>query len=79
MFYAVVSENDILKTNNQIYKKVIEYYKNFQFDDTLVSLELLLNNKINKILPEHLVSCCSNNQNNPNNQSQSMSSWQPKN
>lgn len=68
MFYAVVSENDILKTNNQIYKKVIEYYKNFQFDDTLVSLELLLNNKINKTVPEYLTSCCSNNQ--QNNQSQ---------
>lgn len=70
MMYAVLSESDAIKTNNQIYKKVIEYYKNFQFDDTLVSLELLLNNKINKILPEYLVSCCSNNQNNSNNQSQ---------
>ena len=68
MFYAVVSENDILKTNNQIYKKVIEYYKNFQFDDTLVSLELLLNNKINKIVPEYLASCCSNNQQNSQSQ-----------
>ena len=68
MFYAVVSENDILKTNNQIYKKVIEYYKNFQFDDTLVSLELLLNNKINKIVPEYLTSCCSNNQQNSQSQ-----------
>lgn len=67
MFYAVVSENDILKTNNQIYKKVIEYYKNFQFDDTLVSLELLLNNKVNKIVPEYLSSCCSNNQQNSSN------------
>lgn len=70
MMYAVLSESDAIKTNNQIYKKVIEYYKNFQFDDTLVSLELLLNNRINKILPEYLVSCCSNNQNNSNNQSQ---------
>ena len=69
MFYAVLSESDAIKINNQIYKKVIEYYKNFQFDDTLVSLELLLNNKISKILPEYLVSCCSNNQNNLNNQS----------
>ena len=67
MFYAVVSENDILKTNNQIYKKVIEYYKNFQFDDTLVSLELLLNNKVNKIVPEYLASCCSNSQQNSSN------------
>lgn len=67
MFYAVVSENDILKTNNQIYKKVIEYYKNFQFDDTLVSLELLLNNKVNKIVPEYLTSCCSNSQQNSSN------------
>lgn len=70
MVYAILSESDAIKTNNQIYKKVIEYYKNFQFDDTLVSLELLLNNKINKILPEYLVSCCSNNQNSSNNQSQ---------
>lgn len=70
MVYAELSESDAIKTNNQIYKKVIEYYKNFQFDDTLVSLELLLNNKINKILPEYLVSCCSNNQNSSNNQSQ---------
>ena len=68
LFYAVVSENDILKTNNQIYKKVIEYYKNFQFDDTLVSLELLLNNKISKIVPEYLTSCCSNNQQNSQSQ-----------
>ena len=70
MTYAILSESDAIKTNNQIYKKVIEYYKNFQFDDTLVSLELLLNNKINKILPEYLVSCCSNNQNSSNNQYQ---------
>lgn len=70
MVNAILSESDAIKTNNQIYKKVIEYYKNFQFDDTLVSLELLLNNKINKILPEYLVSCCSNNQNSSNNQSQ---------
>lgn len=73
MFYAVVSENDILKTNNQIYKKVIEYYKNFQFDNTLVSLELLLNNKINKIVPEYLTSCCSNNQQNSQSQYTSIS------
>lgn len=73
MFYAVLSESDALKTNNQIYKKVIEYYKNFQLDDTLVSLELLLNNKINKITPEYLTSCCSNSnfqQSSSNNQTQ---------
>lgn len=69
-YYSVVSESDKLKINNQIYKKVIEYYKNFQIDDTLVSLELLLNNKINKVIPEYLTSCCSNNQQNKNNQSQ---------
>lgn len=70
-YYAVLSENEALKINNQIYKKVIDYYKNFQVDDTLVSLELLLNNKINKIVPEYLTSCCSNNQNaSSNSQSQ---------
>lgn len=71
LFYAVLSGSDALKTNNQIYKKVIEYYKNFQLDEALISLELLLNNKISKILPEYLASCCSNSQQgSSNNQSQ---------
>ena len=62
LFYAVLSDADMLKTNNQIYKKVIEYYRNFQVDNTLISLELLLNNKISKIIPDYVSSCCSNQQ-----------------
>lgn len=69
-FFAVLSDSDALKTNNQIYKKVIDYYKNFQVDDTLISLELLLNNKISKIIPEYLSSCCSNQQTSSNQSSQ---------
>lgn len=70
LYYAVLSESDTLKTSNQIYKKVIEYYTNFQVDDTLISLELMLNSKIYKTIPETLASCCSNQQNSSNVNSQ---------
>jgi hypothetical protein len=43
---AMVSDDDMLKEKNQIYAAVVNYYKNYQTDDALANIALILNSTV---------------------------------
>ncbi len=48
--YTMISDDDMLKENNQIYAAVINYYKNYQTDDALAKIALILNSTVSSNL-----------------------------
>lgn len=54
---------DLLKVNNTIYKKVLEFFSNYKTDETLSSIGLILGSTINYTSQTNYESCgCSNSQ-----------------
>ena len=43
---TMVSDDDMLKEKNQIYAAVVNYYKNYQTDDALTNIALILNSTV---------------------------------
>jgi hypothetical protein len=47
--YTLISDEVKLTDNNQIYNTVLNYYANYQSDDTSIALNLILNHKYGKV------------------------------
>ena len=57
---AIVTDEDMLKTQNQIYQRVVEYYSNYQTDCALVNIGLLLNSTVTATTNQTSCNCQDN-------------------